>query len=411
MSNKRVVITGIGMVSSIGVGNDPFWKELIKGTSGIKPITICDLREIEPQYSYEISDLDYEKYMGKRPSSYMDRATRFILVATKLALKNAKLDEHMSDIHSDVGIVTGTQYGCIHSNFEFHRAILLKGPANVNPMKFPGTLINAPSSMVSLFHKADAINTTISSGTAAGIDAIGYTCQMINDDRAKAIITSGLADVDLEDFFIVYSQKHRGYQLFPESLKDKEPIVKPFDKTSEGMIFGEGSAVLILEELEYAKIRNANILAEVLGYSSTYDKEAKSISLIEKTMAQALNDANINPDDIDYICANANGWPQGDEREVKAINNLFKNNDNIAVSSIKSMVGELCGGSGPTQVASTCFSIRDSIIPPTLNLSEPLDSIKFNVSNKIISKNIDLALINSFGYDGNNGSLVIGKYS
>ena len=411
MKEKRIVITGIGVVSSIAVGKDDFWKGLLAGKNGIKTITVSDLSDVDSHFSYEIPDLDYEKYMGQKPSSCVDRATRFLLVATKLAIKDGKLEEIIKNRHSEVGVVTGTQYGCLHSNFEFHRTTLLKGPAFVNPMRFPGTIINYSSSMVSMFFKADALNTTVSSGTAAGADAVGYACKMIEDDRAKIVLTSGLADVDLEDFFIIYSQKHRGFRLLPNCPDGKTPVVRPFDKSADGLVMGEGATVLILEELKHAKKRGAQVLAEVLGYSSAYDSENNKRTL-EKAMRSAIEDAGKKPEDIDYICASANGWLPGDQKELQAINEVFKDRKkDLAISSIKSMVGELCGGSGPTQVAAACFSIRDSDIPPTLNFQNLPENTGATgvITGKKQSKKIDLAMINSFGYDGNNACLVIGR--
>lgn len=402
MVNRKVVITGIGIVSAIGIGKEKFCNSLTNGISGIRPIALFKPFDRYHNFAYEIVGLDFARYLGSKGLRYLDRSTRFLLIAAKLALKDSRVEIAINK--SDMGVVIGTDWGNLESNFYFHNLVLTKGPKEVNPMDFPPTITNYPASQLSIRYDLRGLNTTISRGFTSSIDAIGYATNMIKNHQIKMILAGGVENLSIELYTLFYKKR-----WLARVIKDMKTSCKPFDKTRNGLVLGEGACVLILEDMESVYKRNGNILAEVIGYGFYFgdDKEA-----IKKSIYLALQDAKLGPADIDYICANANGSIKKDKEELKAIIEIFGNFDRPIINSIKSMVGECFGATGAMQVSSTCLSLSKGIIPPTLNFQKYDDKLrKINIYTTKVKRKIDIAMVNSFGLDGNNACLILKKIS
>ncbi len=408
--NSRVVITGIGVISSIGIGKDLFWDRLNKGIVGTRPITLFDTGSFACKQGAEIENFDPEEFLGKKGLRHMDRSTQLVLSATKMALENRSnpIDEENL---ADVGVVIGTAFGSIQSIGQFDRESL-ENPNYVNPMAFPNTVINSPASQISIKYDTKRFNVTISNGFSASLDAIGYALSCIRTGMTKTVLAGGVEELSIESYAGFYYNK-----LLSGSNGDQIEIMYPYDKKRKGIILGEGTAVLLVEDLESAKESNANILAEVVGYGTCCDASYEynfnpNAYGAKNAMSMALEDAKMDYTDIDYICGSGNGNVEGDGMELKAIGDVFKNNfDNMELGSIKASIGECFGASGAIQTVVAVWAIENGLVPPTANFTgseKEYDVI--NICSKAKSKNINNVMINSFGCNGINSSLVIKKY-
>lgn len=397
--DRRVVITGIGVVSPIGVGKKVFGEGLREGRSGIKRISLFELPNLKSKYAAEISNLDFSYYLGKKNSKYLTRATKLLLIASGLALKDANII--ITDKNKlEIGVVIGTVFGSLSSIMRFIQVNLIEGPNCVSPIDFPNILANSAASQIAIQYGIEGINTTLSTGFASSLDAIGYATHMIKNKRIRAVLSGGSEELSKEIYQNFYKLK-----LLSGSKKEEREFCAPFDRKRNGIILGEGSAVLILEDKDYAQSRRINAIAEVVGCGNSF---GNNLDMLKKAMQLAIEDAQLKPQDIDYICANANGDIQQDRLEIEAIKDVFANHKNLCVSSIKSMTGECYAASGAIQCIATCLAILHSIMPPTVNFQKSeLDLGPLNIQNKKIKKRIKIAMINSFGCDGNNSSLII----
>ncbi|MCK4816972.1 beta-ketoacyl-[acyl-carrier-protein] synthase family protein, partial [bacterium] len=325
------------------------------------------------------------------------------------ALEDAAFE--VSDENADdIGVVTATTLSISWDIAEFTKEMVQDGPRFVNPALFPPTTMNYPSSQISIRYKMKAFNTTIATGYSAGVDALKYAVDFIKLGRAKAVVVCGVESLSFPSFVGFHKLG------FLAGLKGQE-IMCPFDSRHNGIILGEGSAVLLLEEEEYAKKRGANIYAEVLSVESFFDtyRSAKydpKAGGLKESMTKSFEKACLNEEDIDYICAAANSVPQQDRLETLAIKEVFNIYAGaIPVSSIKSMIGESVSASGCFQIAASVGALTEGFIPPTINYKEPdaecdLDCVP-NISRKQDVKNV---LINNFGPGGNNSTAIIAKY-
>ncbi len=407
---KQIVITGIGIISSIGSDKESFWNNLINGVSGIKPVTLFDVSLFKSKLAGEISDFDAKEYLGKKGIRHIDRTSLLTSSATKLAMvdSNIKEDTYSGD---DLGIVIGSTYGSIDSISEFDLDALKEGPSYVNPMAFPNTVLNAPASRASIFCNATGLNTTVSTGVTSGIDAVVYAADFLKMERIKAVLAGGVFGLT---YGIYLGASASG--LLSGSKDGSLEISAPFDKRRNGFILGECAAVMVLEDMESAKSRGANILAEIKGYGTAFnpDKCKNSVECAQnskRSVELALKTASLTAKDISYISACANSSITGDERETMVIKEVFGDiAKDVPISSIKSMVGECLDASGAMQIVSGVMALNNNIIPPTINYEEQdngcdLDYVSNN-SRKIDVKNV---LINSFSDTGNVSSLILSK--
>ena len=411
MHRKKVVITGIGVISPIGIGKDQYWQSLSEGKSGFKPITLFDTSDLKVKIGGEITGFNPVGILGKKGLIDLDRSTTLLLSATKFALEDSQID--LLNINSPVtGISIGTTFGSLNSLSQFDRQSLEEGPNFVNASRFPNTVVNSPASRVAIRYGVKGPNATISTGFCASIDALDYGIHCINADRADRIIVGAVEEMCFQTFFGFY---RLGY--LSGLNNDNEPLSCPFDKRRDGIIFSEGSAVFILEDLKKAKERKANIYAEVLGIGSNFDPfrldkfNPKGTGIIE-AMKLALANASLKPDDISCIFANANSTQDADSVETKAIKETFgAKASKIPITAIKSMIGESFSASGALSLAAALGSIVKDFIPPTVNLKEKDTICDLDyVPNKARTQKLDKVMINSFGPNGANSVLVIGKY-
>ncbi len=410
--DNRLVITGISILSPIGVNKDEFWTNLTNGVSGIKDITLFDVSKYKSKKAGEISDFDAKEYLGKKGIRHIDRTSLLVSSAAKLAMDDAGLTHDIYDA-DELGIAIGSTYGSIDSISSFDLEGLQEGPTFVNPMAFPNTVLNAPASRASIFCNATGLNSTISTGTASGLDAIIYASDFLKLGRGKAVLAGGVHGLTADIFWGAYSSG-----ILSGCNNGDIEISAPFDKRRNGFIIGEAAALLVIERVEDALERNAQIYAEIKGYGCTFNPDKVSHVDMDTTqgvrcISMAIEDAGISSDDISYISACANSSVTGDKMEAKIIKDYFGDNaEKIPVSAIKSMTGECLDASGSLQCVAGILAIKNGIIPPTINFQEKdeecnLDCVPGNSRESEI-KNV---LVNSFSDTGNISTVIISKYS
>ncbi len=408
MTEKRVVITGVGVIAPNGIGKDRFWQALQESRSGIKPITIFDPTLFKTKLAGEISDFNAEEFLGPKDLQNTDRATKLVCSAAKLSLEDAglKVTEENTE---DIGVVTGTTLA-FWNIAEFGREIVQDGPQFATAAIFAGTTINTASSQISIRHKIKGFNTTISTGYPASLDALKYALNFIKLNRAKAVLVAGVEGLTFAAFAGFYKIG------FLAGIKGEE-LSCPFDKRRNGIILSEAAAVLLIEDEEYARKRNAKIYAELVAVENSFDAyraakyDPKGIGLKE-AMTKVLKNAKIHADDIDYISSAANSVVQQDALEtmvVKKVFNIYAKN--TPVSAIKSMVGESVSAGGILQIAASIGSLEKNFIPPTINYKEKdIDCDLDCVPNESRQQKVNNILINNFGPGGNNATAIIKRY-
>jgi len=411
MKDKRIVITGVGVLASNGIGKDEFWKNLENGVSGIKPVTLFDTSNIRCKLAGEISDFKPETFLGQKGLRNLDRSTKLALVTAKLAINDSGLQitEENTD---DIGVSLGTTLGSVWSISEFDKEALREGPRSVNPAHFPNTVMNSPASQISIWFNIKGFNTTISSGFASSLDAIGYAMNFLELGRVKAVLAGGVEELCIQTYLGFYKIGH-----LAGSRPGKQEINCPYDKRRNGIALGEGASILVLEELEHAKKRNAKIYGEVLRYGSVFDPKSRNIynpkgDGAADAMIEAINDAGLEPKNIDYISSTANSTLDCDVMETRAIKKVFgKKAYKIPISSIKSIIGECFSAAGVLNVAGSVFTLQEDIIPPTINydIQDKRCDLEY-VTNKKKSKKVNKILVNSDTPTGVNSSVVVGKY-
>lgn len=410
MEKKRIVVTGISVISPIGTGKDIYWKNLTEGVSGIKPITLFDVSKFTSKQAGEISDFDAKIYLGSKGIRHIDRTSLLVSSATVLAMRDAHL-ENTAYNGDDLGIVVGSTYGSINSISSFDFQSLREGPSYVNPMDFPNTVLNAPASRASIFCKATGLNTTISNGVTSSIDAIIYASDFLRMGRVKAVVAGGVHGLTHDIFWGSHSAR-----ILAGSRDGTPEICAPFDKRRNGMIIGEASALVILETLEDALKRNAHIYAEVKGYGTAFEpkmviRKDYQIDGSKRAILEAINDAQVTLHDISYISANAYSGVYGDAMETRVIKEVFGMRANlIPITAIKSMTGECFDASGALQTVAAVMSLNTQIVPPTINYKEHDNECDLNYVTEATTLPVKNVLINSFSRLGNNSSLIISKY-
>jgi 3-oxoacyl-[acyl-carrier-protein] synthase II len=409
MKDPRVVITGVGVISPNGIGKEKYWQALKEGRSGIKPITIFETAFFKAKSAGECTEFNAEDFLGSKGLRNLDRSTKLVCSAAKLALDDAVLNITEENAN-DIGIVTATTLSVIFNISEFSKEAQDEGPQFVNPAMFPGTTINSPSSQVSIKFNIKGFNTTVSTGYSASLDALKYAVDFIKLGRAKAVLVAGVESLFFQSFVGFHKLE------FLAGIKGEE-MSCPFDKRRNGIVLGEGAGVLVIENEDYAKNRKAKIYAQVKAVESLFDpfrtgKYNPKATGLKKSINDALKKSGVNLNEIDYICAAANSVQNQDALETAVIKEVFENQAyNIPVSSIKSMIGEAVSAAGVLQIAASVGAMENNFVPPTINYKEkdPECDLEYAV-NKAIEKKINNVLINNFGPGGNNAACVISKY-
>jgi 3-oxoacyl-[acyl-carrier-protein] synthase II len=412
MSKRRVVITGIGIVSPIGIGRDEFWKNLFEGKACFGPITLFDTKDLKVKIGGEITDFDPKKILGEKGLIDLDRSTLLLLCAAKLALDEIELKADESD-SCRMGVVVGTTFGSFGSIFEFNRESLIEGPRYVNPSIFPNIVVNSPASRISIRFKIKGFNATVSTGMCAGLDAIEYAWSSVNFGRAEQVVVGSVESLS----FPIFLGFHRlGYLSGLRASLD-EPISCPFDRRRDGVILSEGATALIIQDAESAEEAKLPIYGEILGVGSFFDPskfyrynpEGKGM---KEAMKQALENAQLSYQDIDCIFANANSTKEADLFETKAIKEIFgKFAYKIPITAIKSILGETLSAWGGFAIAAALGALKEGVIPPIINYKErDKDCDLSYVFNQLCKKSLSRIMINAFDPNGFNTSLIIGKY-
>jgi len=409
MNKKRIVITGIGVIAPNGIGKEQFWAALKEGRSGIKPISRFDTNGFKCKLAGEINNFNPSVFLGSKGLRNLDRTTRLLCSAAKLAIENANLIINYKNT-DDIGVCTGTTLSSLWNIAEFIKEAIKEGPIFTDISLFPGTVLNAASSQVSIRFNIQGFNTTVSTGYSSSIDALKYAVDFIKSGRIKTVLVGAVESLSLANYTGFYRLG------FLAGIKGEE-LSSPFDKRRNGIILGEGAAVIVIEDEEYAKRRKANIYAEVKGTGNCFDaykmgKYNPEANGLRESMKKAIRDSGLRITDIDYISASANSVPMQDRLETEVIKSVFgRSAYNIPVSSIKSMIGEPFGAGGLLQIAASIGTIVDGFVPPTINYRIKDNDCNLDyVANKTRLARINNVLINSFGPGGSNASLVISKY-
>ncbi|MFY0542835.1 beta-ketoacyl-ACP synthase II [Brevibacillus sp. H7] len=410
---RRVVITGVGVISPVGNDADTFWNSLLEGKSGVDRLTAFDASDYPTQIAAEVKDFDPEAFgIDKKEARRMDRYVQFAMAAAKMALKDSGL-EITGELAERTGVYIGSGIGGLGTWEEQHQVLLEKGPRRVSPFFIPMMIANMASGAVSMEFGAKGPTSSAITACATGTNAIGDAFRLIQHDYADVMITGGAeATIRPMAFAGFCSMKAM-------STRNEEPqkASRPFDADRDGFVMGEGSGVLVLEELEHAKKRGATILAEVIGYGMSADAHhitspSPGGEGAARCMKNALRDAGIDPTQVDYINAHGTSTDQGDIAETMAIKSVFGEHAyKLAVSSTKSMTGHLLGATGGIEAIASAFALRDQILPPTINLENPDPECDLDyVPNKARSAKVDVALSNTFGFGGHNATIILKRY-
>ncbi len=405
----------MGVVTPVGLNVDDFWNSLLHGVSGISRIEHFDTTDFPTKIAGSIKDFQPEAMLNldRKEIRHMDRFVQFAVAASKMALSHSGL-QITEDIANRVGVYIGSGIGGLMTLEEQHRNLLERGPKRVSPFFIPMMIGNMASGQVSILFGAKGPNSAPVSACATSANAIGDAFKMIERGIADAMICGG-AESTLTPlaFAGVCSAK-----ALSERNEEPERASRPFDSGRDGFVMGEGAGILVLEELEFAKKRGANIIAEVVGYGMSAD----AYHLVQpdpngdgaaRSMQAAVDDAGISPQDVDYINAHGTSTPLGDLAETKAVKKVFGEHAyKLSVSSTKSMTGHLLGAAGGIEAIASILAIRDHIMPPTINLDDPDPECDLDyVPNQPKTKDLTYTMSNSFGFGGHNASLIFKKYA
>ena len=412
MDKRRVVVTGVGLITPLGVGVEKSWDGLIQGKSGIKRITRFDTALFPTKIAGEVDGFDPENYIEIKEIKKMDRFIHFGIAASTMAMEASglKIDEKNAE---RVGVYVGAGMGGLPAIEHYHEILLEKGPRRITPFFIPMLIINLAAGQISIRYGAKGPNCAPATACATGSRAIGDAFKVIQRGDADAMIAGGTESV-------ITTMGIGGFNAMKAlSTRNDEPekASRPFDKDRDGFVMGEGAGIVVLEELGHAVERKAKILAELVGYGLTGDayhitSPAPGGEGAARCMSMALRDAEIDPSKVDYINAHGTSTKYGDEFETAAIKTAFKEHAyKVAVSSTKSMTGHLLGAAGGVEAVVCVLSIVNNIIAPTINLDNPDPECDLDfVPNKAREANINYALSNSFGFGGTNACLLFKKY-
>lgn len=413
MSNsRRIVITGMGLVSPLGDTPDVFWERLLASKSGIVPIQRFDTGDYAVSFGGECTDFDPTTVVDRREVKRLDRFAQMALGAAKGAFEASGLEQSSFD-PTRFGVITGTGIGGIKELEEQHLRLRGKGPSKVSAFTIPKLMANSASGNISIAFGARGPSTAVATACASATNAMGDAIYAIRRGDVEIMITGGaeaaLTPLGLAAFAAMKALSERNDEPTKAS--------RPFDRDREGFVMGEGAGMFVFEELEHAKKRGAKILAEVLGYGTSAD--AYHITQPEErglgasiAMRTSLQDARLNPEQVDHINAHGTGTPLGDVAETRAIKSVFGEHAyKLRICSTKSAIGHLLGASGGVELIATVQAIRNGIVSPTLNLENPGEGCDLDYTPLVPQDaKVDIAMSNSFGFGGHNACIIIGRY-
>ncbi len=408
---RRVVVTGMGAITPIGKNVEEFWESIKQGKCGIDEITLFDTTGYKAKLAAEVKDFNPEEYFGRRDAKRMDRYTQFAMVAAREALKDSQIDMEKED-KTMIGVSIGSGIGGLTTIEKEKMEWIEKGPDRVTPMFIPLSINNMATGNVSIDIGAMGESFAISTACATATHTIGECYRLIKHGYQDVMFTGG-TEAAITPLGIAGFQNIKALS----TAQDKTRASIPFDKERSGFIMGEGAGIIVLEELEHAKKRGAKIYAEICGYGATSDayhitSPAPNGQGGARAMENAMKDANIEPEQVDYINAHGTSTPMNDKYETAAIKTAFGERAyKLAVSSIKGSSGHLLGAAGAVEAIACIKGIQDKFIPPTIGYKVKDEECDLNiVPNKGINQEINYAMSNSLGFGGHNSSIILKKY-
>lgn len=409
MSKRRVVITGLGIISPVGIGVSSVWQNIVAGKSGITKITHFDAGAMAAQIAGEVKDFDVTQFLSAKDARRMDRFIHFGLVAGMEAFKDSGLE--VSEQNAErIGVNIGSGIGGLPMIEDTHNDYLAGGPRKISPFFIPGTIINMISGNLSVMYGLKGPNLAMVSACTTGTHCIGESARIIEYGDADVMIAGG-SEATLCALAVGGFSSARAL-----STRNDDPATasRPWDKDRDGFVMGEGAGVLVLEEYEHAKARGARIYAELTGYGMSgdaYHITSPNSDGPKRSMLNALRNAGLNPSDVQYVNAHGTSTPLGDKNETEAIKLAFGDHaKKLVVNSTKSMTGHLLGGAGGVESVFCALAVHHQISPPTINIFEQDPECDLDYcANVARDMKIDVAMNNNFGFGGTNGTLVFRK--
>jgi 3-oxoacyl-[acyl-carrier-protein] synthase II len=409
---RRVVVTGLGLICAVGHTSEETWANLLAGKSGVKRITHFDATQFACQIAAEVKNFDPLNFVDKKEARKMGRFIHLALAAADEAVKSSGLAITPQNAER-VGVHVGSGIGGFDIIEREHSNLLAGGPRKISPFFIPATIVNLAAGHISIRYGAKGPNEAACTACTTSTHSIGDAFRIIQHGDADVMIAGGteaaITPMGVGGFAAMRALSTRN--------DEPEKACRPWDKDRDGFVVGEGSGILILEELEYARARGAKILAEVIGYGMSADayhitQPAEGGEGAFRVMMNAIRDAGIKPEDVDYVNAHGTSTPLGDRQESDAVKRTFGEHAyKMEVSSTKSMTGHLLGGAGGLEAGITVLALRDQKVPPTINLDHPDEGCDLDyVPNHSRSAKVDIALSNSFGFGGTNGSLIFRRW-
>ncbi|MBS4020904.1 MAG: beta-ketoacyl-ACP synthase II [Dethiobacter sp.] len=410
---RRVVITGLGVVTPLGIGREIFWQNLCAGKSGAAKVSHFDVTDYPTQIGAEVKNFNPLDYIDKKEARRMDRFGQFAVAAARLAVNDARLDTSALDWER-AGVSVGSGIGGIQTLEEQMKVLYAKGPRRVSPFFVPMLIANMASGYISIEFGLKGPNTTLVTACATGTHSIGEAVRVIQRDEADVMVAGGSEAAFTPVAFAGFCA------MRALSTRNDEPerASRPFDRDRDGFVMGEGAGIVILESLEHALSRGAHIYGEIIGYGTSSD--AYHITAPDPTgsgarrcMAMALKDAGIPSTEMDYINAHGTSTDLNDKTETAAIKEVFGEHAyKLVISSTKSMMGHLLGAAGGVEAVASVLAIENSLIPPTINYENPDSECDLDYTpNKAKASPVSVAMSNSFGFGGTNASLIFKKYN
>jgi 3-oxoacyl-[acyl-carrier-protein] synthase II len=408
----RVVITGMGAITPLGNDVETFWRNVVAGRSGVGPITLFDASAMKTRIAAEVKGFDPEAWFGRKEARRMDRYAQFALAATQQALQDARLDPAHVD-RERVGVILGTGIGGIGALVQGVETLMTRGPDRISPFMVPMMLADTAPGLIAIAYGFRGPNMAVVTACASGTNAIGEAMHLIRRGDADVVIAGGAEAAILPVAVAAFNV------MGTISTRNEEPerASRPFDRTRDGFVMGEGAGILILERLEHARARGARIYAEVVGYGTSADAYHITAPLengegAALAMRRALADASLSPREIDYINAHGTGTPLNDKSETQAIKAVFGEAAyDVPISSTKSMIGHLLGAAGAVEAIVCIRAVADGVIPPTINYENPDPECDLDyVPNVARHQPVRTAISNSFGFGGHNACLIFRRY-
>ncbi len=409
---RRVVVTGMGCITPVGIGKEKFWNSLVSGISGIDYITRFDAAEFATKIAGEVKDFNPENYIEKREVKRMDRFTQFAVAASKIAVEDAKLE--IDNVNAErFGVVLGSGIGGMETLEEQSKKLFEKGPNRISPLFIPMMISNIGSGQVSIALGAKGPNQTVVTACASATNAIGEAFRIIQNSDADIMITGG-TEASITPLSMAGFCSMKAMSTYNDNPQGAS---RPFDANRDGFVMGEGAGILVIEELDHAIKRGATIYGEIVGYGSSADafhitSPAPNGEGGARAMVNALKDAEITPEKIDYINAHGTSTPYNDEFETEAIKSVFKDHAyKLSINSTKSMTGHLLGAAGGIEAIVCIMSIGEGTLHPTINYETPDPKCDLDyVPNVAKKRNVNYALSNSLGFGGHNATIIFKKY-